>query len=359
MFVDFFIRRPIFATVCALLIILAGAVTIPTLPVAQFPELAPPQVNVSRFLQRRERSNRRNSRHHAARAGDQRRRGHEVHDVVERERRLERHHGHLRHHAQPDLAAVDVQNRVNQALGRLPNEVKTIGISVTKSSSGFVFGAAVYCRTTGEYDAALLSNYIDVYVRDALKRVPGVADVHHLRRAKILDALVARSATAWPAAGSRPTDVVSALSEQNVQVAAGQVGQPPANAGRATRSAFARSGRLDRAGGVRKHHFEDGRGRRPGPLARTSAAPSSAPRTTAAICGSTAAMRSASASRNCRPQMRSPSTSDAKAELSASRSGFLPGMKYASAFDNTTVVDRIDQRGARTRCSRRSFSSSS
>ena len=47
MFVDFFIRRPIFATVCALLIILAGAVTIPTLPVAQFPDLAPPQVNVS------------------------------------------------------------------------------------------------------------------------------------------------------------------------------------------------------------------------------------------------------------------------------------------------------------------------
>src|SRR6516162_3346259 len=49
MFVDFFIRRPIFATVCALLIILAGAVTIPTLPVAQFPDLAPPQVNVSSF----------------------------------------------------------------------------------------------------------------------------------------------------------------------------------------------------------------------------------------------------------------------------------------------------------------------
>ena len=75
----------------------------------------------------------------------------------------------------PDLAAVDVQNRVNFALGRLPNEVKQTGIIVTKTSSNFVFGAAVYSED-GRYDTAFLSNYIDVYVRDSLKRVKGVAD---------------------------------------------------------------------------------------------------------------------------------------------------------------------------------------
>src|SRR6202022_718343 len=74
-----------------------------------------------------------------------------------------------------DLASVDVQNRVNQALGRLPNEVKNTGIFVNKQASGFVFGAGVYTET-GQYDSLFLSNYMDVYVRDALKRVPGVAD---------------------------------------------------------------------------------------------------------------------------------------------------------------------------------------
>ena len=76
----------------------------------------------------------------------------------------------------PDLAAVDVQNRVNQASGRLPNEVKAVGITVSKSSSGFVFGAAIYAEN-GQYDPLFMSNYVDVYVRDALKRVNGVADV--------------------------------------------------------------------------------------------------------------------------------------------------------------------------------------
>ena len=74
-----------------------------------------------------------------------------------------------------DLASVDVQNRVNQALGRLPNEVKNTGVIITKQTSGFVFGGG---RLFGErqYDSLFLSNYIDVYVKDALKRVPGVGD---------------------------------------------------------------------------------------------------------------------------------------------------------------------------------------
>src|SRR6202035_72913 len=82
-----------------------------------------------------------------------------------------------------DLASVDVQNRVSQALGRLPNEVKNTGVIVTKQASGFVFGAGVYSEH-GEYSSLFLSNYIDVYVRDALKRVPGVADVQNFGERK-------------------------------------------------------------------------------------------------------------------------------------------------------------------------------
>src|SRR4030088_1403042 len=127
------------------------------------------------------------------------------------------------------LAAVDVQNRVSQALGRLPNEVRNTGVIITKQATGFVFAAGVYSEK-GEYDSLFLSNYIDVYVKDAIKRVPGVADVTIFGERKYsmrlwLDPLrlAARQITA--------TDVTNALREQNVQVAAGALGQSPAPQG--------------------------------------------------------------------------------------------------------------------------------
>src|SRR5207248_351478 len=61
-----------------------------------------------------------------------------------------------------DLAAVDVQNRVNQALGRMPNEVKTTGVSVVKATNNFVFGAGFYAENN-RYDSLFISNYLDIY----------------------------------------------------------------------------------------------------------------------------------------------------------------------------------------------------
>ena len=92
----------------------------------------------------------------------------------------------------PDLAAIDVQNRVNQALGRMPADVRTTGITVTKNTAGFLGGLGFYSRDN-RYDAQFLSNYVDLYVKDALKRVPGVGNIIHLRRAQVRDAAVARS----------------------------------------------------------------------------------------------------------------------------------------------------------------------
>src|SRR5271155_4594339 len=242
MFVDFFIRRPIFATVCALLIILAGAVTIPTLPVAQFPDLAPPQVGVGAAYNGANARSVETSvttpleqaingvegmKYMTSSSGNDGSSGINVTFDISRN---------------VDLAAVDVQNRVNQALGRLPNEVKTTGISITKSSSNFVFGAGVYAEH-GEYDSLFLSNYMDLYVRDALKRVPGVADVQNFGERKYsmrlwLDPLrmAARNLTA--------TDVLGALAEQNVQVSAGQVGQPPSQTGQSYQISVRAVGRL-------------------------------------------------------------------------------------------------------------------
>ena len=70
---------------------------------------------------------------------------------------------------------MDVQNRVSQALGRLPDTVKNTGVIITKQLGGFVFGAGVYTEN-GQYDSLFLSNYLDIYVKDAIKRVPGVGD---------------------------------------------------------------------------------------------------------------------------------------------------------------------------------------
>ena len=225
--VDFFIQRPVFSTVCALMIILAGAICIPTLPIAQFPNLAPPQVGVTAVY---------------TGASSQ-----TVESAVTTplEQQINGAEG-MKYSTSsstndgvstvtatfditrdPDLATVDIENRVNTASGRLPAAVKQVGITVAKTSQNFVFGGAVFSDPVDRYSTLFISNYLDVYVRDNLKRVTGVADVLIFGERKYsmrlwLDPvrLAGRSLTA--------DDVVSALQEQNVEVAAGQVGSQPA-----------------------------------------------------------------------------------------------------------------------------------
>ena len=227
MFVDFFIQRPVFATVCALFIILAGAIAIPTLPIAQFPNLAPPQVVVSSVYiganaqtvesavtipLEQTINGVQGMKYITSTSGND---GTSIITVTFDVTR------------DVDLAAVDVQNRVSQALGRLPNEVKNTGIIVTKQATGFVMAAGVYSET-GEYDSLFLSNYIDVYVKDAVKRVPGVGDAIIFGERKYAMRLWLDPAK-MAQRGLTATNVLSALQEQNVQVAAGQIGQQPAS----------------------------------------------------------------------------------------------------------------------------------
>ena len=229
MFVQFFIRRPVFATVCALLIVLAGAAVLPTLPIAQFPNLAPPQVGVTSVYigasaqtvesavtipLEQQINGAEGMKYITSTSGNDGTSQISVTFDLTRD---------------PDLATVDIQNRVNTAQGRLPGAVKAVGITTAKTSQNFVFGSAVYSDNQ-KYSTLFMSNYLDVYVRDALKRIPGVADVIIFGERKYsmrlwLDPvrMAGRQLTA--------TDVVNALSEQNVEIAAGQVGQQPAIAG--------------------------------------------------------------------------------------------------------------------------------
>ena len=142
----------------------------------------------------------------------------------------------------PDLATVDIQNRVNTAQGRLPGTVKNVGITTQKTSQNFVFGAAVI-SDNNKYSTLFMSNYLDVYVRDSLKRIPGVADVIIFGERKF-------SMRLWldpvrmAGRGLTAPDVVNALSEQNVEVAAGQVGQQPAVQGQQYQVSVRAVGRL-------------------------------------------------------------------------------------------------------------------
>ena len=177
MLVNFFIQRPVFATVCALLILLAGMAVIPTLPISLFPNLAPPQVAVTSSyigasaqtvesavtIPIEQQVNGAEGMKYLTSTS-----GNDGTSVVTATFDLNR---------DPDLATVDIQNRVNTASGRLPSAVKAVGITTAKTSQNFVFGAAVFSDKEHNYPTLFMSNYLDVYVRDALKRIPGVADV--------------------------------------------------------------------------------------------------------------------------------------------------------------------------------------
>ena len=245
MFVDFFIHRPVFATVCSLLIILAGAVVIPSLPIAQFPTLAPPQVSVNSFYVG---ASAQTVESAVTTPLEQQINGAEGMKYIQSSSGNDGSSSIVATfdlNRDPDLAAVDIQNRVNTAQGRLPNTVKANGISIVKASENFVFGAAVF-SPDGRYDPLFLSNYLDVYVKDSLKRVKGVADVIIFGERKYsmrlwLDPV--RMASRGLTAG----DVVGALTEQNVEVAAGQVGQPPAKPSQEYQISVRAIGRLSEA----------------------------------------------------------------------------------------------------------------
>ncbi|MFA5907869.1 MAG: multidrug efflux RND transporter permease subunit [Vicinamibacterales bacterium] len=242
MIADVFIRRPVLSTVCSLLIILAGAVSIPTLPIARYPELAPPAVTVTAFYTG---ANAQSVESAVTTPLEQAINGVEgmtyitssstnsgfstitVTFDVDRDQ---------------DLAAVDVQNRVNSALGRMPAEVRTNGITVTKVTAGFMGGIGFFSKDN-RYSSQFISNYIDLYLRDAIKRVRGVGDVIVFGERKFAMRLWL-DPNKLAGRGLTGGDVVAALREQNVQVAAGALGDAPSGPGQMFTLSVRAMGRL-------------------------------------------------------------------------------------------------------------------
>jgi multidrug efflux pump subunit AcrB len=249
-FSRFFIRRPIFASVLSIVITLAGGLSLFTLPLAQFPQVSPPTVQVTATYP-----------------------GASAKDVAEAvaasiEQEVNGVEGMMymsssctndgsynltvtfKQGVKLNMAQVLVQNRVNLALPKLPDVIKQTGVTTLKRSPDIVMGLAL-TSPKGRYDQLYLSNYALRFIKDELARVPGVSDVflfgqrdYSMRVWVDPNKLAARGMTA--------SDVVQVIREQNNQVATGMIGQQPAAQGQEQQITVHTLGRL-----LEAEHFEN------------------------------------------------------------------------------------------------------
>jgi len=242
MFSRFFIDRPIFAMVISIFIMIAGLAAMRGLPIAQYPEIAPPQVMVA-------------ATYPGASA-----------EVLEKtvaaplETQINGVEGMIYMNSTSasngrvelyvtfeigtdiDQAVINVNNRVKQAEARLPQEVRRQGIQVEKSSSSFLQVLA-FTSPDGRYDDLYTSNYVTLNVLDVLKRVPGTTNVQ-IFGAKDYAMRVWLKPDRLAQLRLTTADVARAINEQNAQYAVGRIGQPPTPSGQELALTVNTKGRL-------------------------------------------------------------------------------------------------------------------
>ncbi|HTT75569.1 MAG TPA: multidrug efflux RND transporter permease subunit, partial [Candidatus Binataceae bacterium] len=221
----FFIDRPVFAIVISIVTVIAGAIAMFTLPIAQYPEIAPPTVTVTATYP----------------GADAETMAKTVATPIEEQvngvenmlymSSQSTNDGNMtltitfKVGTNLDVAQVQVQNRVAVALPQLPAEVQQEGVVVKKASPNITLAIAFY-SPDGSHDALFISNYVTLELKDEIARLPGVGDItifgvrdYSMRLWLDPNKMAVRSITAG--------DVISAVQEQNVQVAAGIIGGPP------------------------------------------------------------------------------------------------------------------------------------
>jgi multidrug efflux pump subunit AcrB len=241
-FSRFFIDRPIFATVISVVITLAGGVAVFNLPVAQYPEVAPPTVQVTAIYPG---ANAYTLRDTVASPIEEQVSG--VEGMLYMSSQCTNNGTYtltvtFRLGMDSDMAQVLVQNRVSLALPKIPALVQNEGITVQKQSPNTL----LIVNLIGEgdkNDALYLSNYATDYIRDPLARVPGVAGITYMGQ-RDFSMRIWLDPDQLAKLNLNPLDVVTAISQQNVQVTAGQIGQPPAPKGQTLQLTINTKGRL-------------------------------------------------------------------------------------------------------------------
>src|SRR3954449_12717035 len=223
-----FIDRPIFAWVIAIIIMLMGIGAIVSLPVAQYPDVAPTQINVRATYPGASAATLESS----------------VTQVLERQltgidgllyfQSSSTARGQVNISAvfqkgvDPDIAQVQVQNKVQQAISRLPQQVQQQGVTVTKGAPDLLLIVAIFDETdrSTNFD---VSDWLTTNVQDPLSRIPGVGDVNVFGSSYAMRIWL--DPGKLQSFGLMPSDVVTAVQNQNTEVAAGEIGGLPAPEG--------------------------------------------------------------------------------------------------------------------------------
>ena len=226
MIADTFIKRPVTAIVISLVIVLVGALSIFNLPISQYPDITPPTVRISAAFTGADattveqtvttpiETQVNGTPGMAYMTSNSTSSGQSSISVV------------LNQGTDPDVATMDIQNRVGIATPQLPDMVKRLGVTTRKRTSSILMIVAIY-SPKHTHDITFLDNYTNIFVKDALLRVPGVGDT--FVRADDFSMRIWLDPNKLAQLGLTTTDVTNALAQQNLQIAAGTVGAPPQN----------------------------------------------------------------------------------------------------------------------------------
>jgi len=224
MIANTFIKRPITAIVISIVITLIGTISILRLPVSQYPTITPPVVQVSGVYTGADAATVEET---VATPVEVQVNGVPGMTYIQSNSTSDGRMGmnvNFELGTDVNIAALDVQNRVNVALPQLPDDVKRLGLTVRKSNTGILMVVGIY-SPGGTHDIRFVDNYTNIFIRDAILRVKGVGDA--FTRAEDFSMRIWLQPDKMAQQGITASDIIRTVQEQNVQVAAGSVGAPP------------------------------------------------------------------------------------------------------------------------------------
>ncbi len=218
---DTFINRPVLSTVISIFIVLLGLIGLASLPITQYPDIAPPTISVSTTYAGANAQAVLNSVIAPLEESINGAEGMTYMESTATNTGSANISVHFKQGFNPDMAAVDVQNRVAKAQNLLPSEVVQVGVLTQKRQSSMLLGVALYAAS-GDYDNEFLDNYMKINVIPVLQRVNGVGDVmsfggDYSMRIWIKPDVMAQY-------GLNPSDIAAALKDQNIEAAPGSFG---------------------------------------------------------------------------------------------------------------------------------------